>query len=66
MPKTIDIALPSLSFDSFKEQLLNDYHIIVLSRECSLLGRKEVLTGKAKFGIKSFEKKAKIFKRKFI
>ena len=51
MLKTNDIALPSLSFDSFKEQLLNDYHIIVLSRECSLLGRKEVLTGKAKFGI---------------
>ena len=51
MPKTNDIALPSLSFDSFKEQLLSDYKIIVLSRECSLLGRKEVLTGKAKFGI---------------
>ena len=29
----------------------NDYHLAVLSRECSLLGRKEVLTGKAKFGI---------------
>ena len=51
MPKTNDIALPSLSFDSFKEQLLSDYKITVLSRECSLLGRKEVLTGKAKFGI---------------
>ena len=51
MPKTNDIALPSLSFDSFKEQLLTDYRIIVLSRECSLLGRKEALTGKAKFGI---------------
>ena len=51
MPKTNDISLSTLSFDSFKEQLLTDYHIIVLSRECSLLGRKEVLTGKAKFGI---------------
>ena len=51
MPKTNDIALSTLSFDSFKEQLLTDYRIIVLSRECSLLGRKEVLTGKAKFGI---------------
>jgi 2-oxoisovalerate dehydrogenase E1 component len=51
MPKTNDIALPAFSFDSFKEQLLSDYKIIVLSRECSLLGRKEVLTGKAKFGI---------------
>ena len=29
----------------------NDYQLAVLSRECSLLGRKEVLTGKAKFGI---------------
>ena len=29
----------------------NDYQLSVLSRECSLLGRKEVLTGKAKFGI---------------
>ena len=51
MPETKDIALPHLSFDSFKAQLLSDYRIIVLSRECSLLGRKEALTGKAKFGI---------------
>lgn len=51
MPKTLDSTLSSISFESFKEQLLNDYRIIVLSRECSLLGRKEVLTGKAKFGI---------------
>ncbi|AXG74489.1 transketolase [Flavobacterium arcticum] len=41
----------SLSFDDFKAQVLNDYKIAVTSRECSLLGRKEVLTGKAKFGI---------------
>lgn len=34
-----------------KEQLLSDYRIACLSREASLLGRKEVLTGKAKFGI---------------
>lgn len=51
MLMTNDVALPSLSFDAFKEQLLKDYRLIVLSRECSLLGRKEVLTGKAKFGI---------------
>ncbi|MDB2625717.1 thiamine pyrophosphate-dependent enzyme, partial [Flavobacteriaceae bacterium] len=30
---------------------LNDYKIARISRECSLLGRREVLTGKAKFGI---------------
>ena len=40
-----------LSFEDFKSEVLNDYHIAVTSRECSLLGRREVLTGKAKFGI---------------
>ncbi len=40
-----------LSFSDFKEQILEDYRIAVTSRECSLLGRREVLTGKAKFGI---------------
>ncbi|MDX9847100.1 MAG: thiamine pyrophosphate-dependent enzyme [Tenuifilaceae bacterium] len=33
------------------QEVLNDYYIATLSREVSLLGRKEVLTGKAKFGI---------------
>ena len=40
-----------ISFEDFKETVLNDYKIAVTSRECSLLGRREVLTGKAKFGI---------------
>jgi len=40
-----------LSFDDFKKEVLNDYRIARISRECSLLGRREVLTGKAKFGI---------------
>lgn len=40
-----------LSFEDFKAEVLNDYKIAVTSRECSLLGRREVLTGKAKFGI---------------
>lgn len=40
-----------ISFDDFKDTVLNDYKIAVTSRECSLLGRREVLTGKAKFGI---------------
>ncbi len=40
-----------LSFEDFKSEVLNDYKIAVTSRECSLLGRREVLTGKAKFGI---------------
>ncbi len=40
-----------LSFEDFKAEVLKDYSIAVTSRECSLLGRREVLTGKAKFGI---------------
>jgi pyruvate/2-oxoglutarate/acetoin dehydrogenase E1 component/TPP-dependent pyruvate/acetoin dehydrogenase alpha subunit len=40
-----------ISFDTFKNSVLEDYKIACLSREASLMGRKEVLTGKAKFGI---------------
>src|SRR5690606_12452948 len=40
-----------LSFEDFKTEVLHDYKLAVTSRECSLLGRREVLTGKAKFGI---------------
>ena len=40
-----------LSFDHFRSEVLKDYKIACESRETSLLGRKEVLTGKAKFGI---------------
>ena len=40
-----------LSFQDFKKEVLNDYKVARISRECSLLGRREVLTGKAKFGI---------------
>lgn len=41
----------SLTFEEFKAQVLADYKLVAESREASLLGRKEVLTGKAKFGI---------------
>lgn len=41
----------TLTFEDFKKEVLNDFKIATVSRECSLLGRKEVLTGKAKFGI---------------
>ncbi|MDY0089854.1 MAG: thiamine pyrophosphate-dependent enzyme [Flavobacteriaceae bacterium] len=41
----------TISFEDFKTEVLNDYKLAVTSRECSLLGRREVLTGKAKFGI---------------
>jgi TPP-dependent pyruvate/acetoin dehydrogenase alpha subunit len=44
-------ASGNLSFDDFKEVVLNDFRIANESRQASLLGRKEVLTGKAKFGI---------------
>lgn len=40
-----------LSFEEFKKVVLHDYRIVNESRQASLLGRKEVLTGKAKFGI---------------
>ena len=41
----------SLSFKQFKKEVLNDYKTALVSRECSILGRREALTGKAKFGI---------------
>ena len=40
-----------LSFENFRNEVLKDYRFACVSREISLLGRKEVLTGKAKFGI---------------
>ena len=40
-----------VSFDRFREEVLTDYKTVCISRETSLLARKEVLTGKAKFGI---------------
>ena len=40
-----------ISFASFKKEILKDYEIVCFSRAISLSGRKEVLTGKAKFGI---------------
>jgi len=40
-----------LSFEEFKQGVLDDYRMAVASREASLIGRREVLTGKAKFGI---------------
>lgn len=41
----------NISFEDFKKEILQDYSVAVTSRECSILGRREVLTGKAKFGI---------------
>jgi len=51
-PETnMPVSSEKLSFDNFREAVLNDYRMACIGRESSLLGRKEVLTGKAKFGI---------------
>ncbi|MBK7571324.1 MAG: transketolase [Bacteroidetes bacterium] len=44
-------ASAPLSFEDFKSEVLNDFRLANSSRQASLIGRKEVLTGKAKFGI---------------
>lgn len=41
----------SIDFGQFRQMVLADFKLACVSREMSLLGRKEVLTGKAKFGI---------------
>ena len=51
LQETKSITSDEMSFSDFKKEVLNDYKIAKISRECSLLGRREVLTGKAKFGI---------------
>src|ERR1700709_756647 len=56
MPETIISATnrfdtAELNFEDFKTIVINDYRIGFESRQASLIGRKEVLTGKAKFGI---------------
>ncbi|WP_417799867.1 alpha-ketoacid dehydrogenase subunit alpha/beta [Tenacibaculum sp.] len=52
MTQNTEIAnTQQLSFQDFKNEVLKDYKTARISRECSLLGRREVLTGKAKFGI---------------
>ncbi|MFM7022832.1 MAG: thiamine pyrophosphate-dependent enzyme [Flavobacteriales bacterium] len=51
MSKPNEKSVKELSLTEFKEIVLADYRLACESREASLLGRKEVLTGKAKFGI---------------
>lgn len=41
----------NISYNDFKQEIIDDYTLAVTSRACSILGRREVLTGKAKFGI---------------
>jgi hypothetical protein len=40
-----------ITFQEFQSEILNDYRIAYTSRVCSVLGRKEVLLGRSKFGI---------------
>lgn len=56
MPETAinatgNLNAAELSFDDFKKIVINDYRVGFESRQASLIGRREVLTGKAKFGI---------------
>src|SRR6201996_4901533 len=56
MPETLASATSKfdtseLSFDEFRRLVINDYRIGFESRQASIIGRREVLTGKAKFGI---------------
>ena len=41
----------NITFEQFKSSIIEDYKIAIKSRQASLIGRKEVLTGRAKFGI---------------
>ena len=47
--KSADTA--KIGFEEFRKEVLNDYMVANLSRQCSLIARREVLNGKAKFGI---------------
>ncbi len=51
MSTQIEIDSNKISINEFKNEILNDYRVAFLSREAGLVGRKEVLTGKGKFGI---------------
>ncbi|TVR38317.1 MAG: transketolase [Cryomorphaceae bacterium] len=46
-----ETQLTPTDISQYVQEILNDYRLACMSREASLLGRKEVLTGKAKFGI---------------
>ena len=51
MPTSGNQSAEALSFDAFRKTVIDDYKLVCESRQASLMGRKEVLTGKAKFGI---------------
>lgn len=49
MPKTKGTAVLPLDLD--KDEIIKDYRLAYQSRQASLIGHREVLSGKAKFGI---------------
>ncbi len=51
MKESAEDEIKSVGFDDFRKEVLSDYRLANESRQASLIGRKEVLTGKAKFGI---------------
>lgn len=51
MSKSFESPEQVLTVEKIRQRMLDDYRLACISREASLLGRKEVLTGKAKFGI---------------
>src|SRR3982751_397429 len=51
MKESTEDEINEVGFEDFRKEVLNDYRIVNESRQASLIGRKEVLTGKAKFGI---------------
>ena len=51
MSKTFETPEYIMTEEKMRQRMIDDYRLACISREASLLGRKEVLTGKAKFGI---------------
>lgn len=51
MLATESISNHPISYEEFRREILRDYRLALVSRQCSITGRKEVLSGKAKFGI---------------
>jgi 2-oxoisovalerate dehydrogenase E1 component len=51
MARTKTASEAEITLDELKDEILRDYALCITSREASLIGRKEVLGGRAKFGI---------------
>src|SRR5436190_4518426 len=51
MSDLMEEKIQEIDYESFRQQVIADYRLAVESREASITGRREVLTGKGKFGI---------------